>query len=97
MLRRDSSAHAEHMVQCCVQAGFAPRVAQTTVELAAVLSLVAAGLGVALVPSSLGMLFGPRVVFKPLGAKAPRADVHAVQRRDDLLGVVPAFVRVMAD
>ena len=96
MLRRDSSAHAEHMVQCCVQAGFAPRVAQTTVELAAVLSLVAAGLGVALVPSSLGMLFGPRVVFKPLGTKAPRADVHAVQRRDNLLGVVPAFVRVMA-
>ncbi|WP_462388469.1 LysR substrate-binding domain-containing protein [Acidovorax sp. Q11] len=96
MLRRDSSAHAEHMVQCCVQAGFAPRVAQTTVELAAVLSLVAAGLGVALVPSSLGALFAPRVVFKPLGAKAPRADVHAVQRRDDAIGVVPEFVRMVS-
>ncbi len=96
MLRRDSSAHAEYMVQCCVQAGFAPRIAQTTVELAAVLSLVAAGLGVALVPLSMGVLFGNRVVLKALGAKAPRADVHAVQRRDDALGVVPAFVRVMA-
>ncbi|MFY3386251.1 hypothetical protein [Paracidovorax sp. MALMAid1276] len=49
-----------------------------------------------LVPSSLGTLFGPRVVFKGLGAKSPRADVHAVQRRDDQLGVVPAFVRVVA-
>lgn len=50
----------------------------------------------ALVPSLLGTLFGPRVVFKGLGAKSLRADVHAVQRRDDQLVVVPAFMRVVA-
>lgn len=95
MLRRESSAHAEYLMQCCVQAGFAPRVAQSAVELPAILSLVSVGLGVALVPSSLGGLFGSRVAMRALGARAPRADVHAVQRRDQDVGVVPAFVRVV--
>ena len=74
MLRRDSSAHAEHMVQCCVQAGFAPRVAQTTVELAAVLSLVAAGLGVSLLvtPADGEDAGYPRsIVRKPLRDEMP--------------------------
>lgn len=47
MLRTDSSAHAQYMLDCCVQAGFAPQVSQWVVELPAVLSLVAAGMGVA--------------------------------------------------
>ena len=79
-------------MQCCVQAGFAPQVAQTTVELAAMLSLVAAGLGVALVPSSMGVLFGQRCCSKRL---VPRHRVPTCMR-EGALGVVPAFVRVVA-
>lgn len=96
MLRPDSSAHAAYIVQCCVQAGFSPQCAQTAVELPAVLSLVAAGMGVALVPASLGTVFGDRVVLKPLGAHAPRADVYAVQRRGDTAGPIQTFVHAMA-
>lgn len=97
MLRRESSAHAEHLYQCCMQAGFGPKVVHTTVELPAVLSLVAAGLGVALVPSSLGALFGSKVFLQSLGARAARADVYALQRRAPDPGVVLSFVQVVGE
>jgi len=44
------------LFEACVQVGFAPRIVQQVVEIPAVLNLVAAGLGVALVPASMAML-----------------------------------------
>jgi len=55
-LRLGSSPFAARMFDACVQAGFAPRIVQQVVEVPATLNLVAAGLGVALVPASLAML-----------------------------------------
>ena len=54
-LRLGSSAFADRMFDACVQAGFAPRIVQQVVEVPATLNLVAAGLGVALVPSSIAV------------------------------------------
>lgn len=96
MLRTDSSAYARYVLDCCVQAGFAPRTAQWVVELPAVLSLVAAGIGVALVPASLQNLFADRVRVVSLGRDAPHADVYAVQRSGDVTPVQQAFVRLAA-
>ena len=55
-LRLDSSPFALRVFQGCLQAGFAPRIAQEVVEMPAVLNLVAAGLGLALVPASMALL-----------------------------------------
>ncbi len=55
-LRLDSSPFATKLIQACVARGFTPIVAQQVVELPAVLNLVAAGLGVAMVPLSLAQL-----------------------------------------
>jgi DNA-binding transcriptional LysR family regulator len=55
-LRLDSSPFAMRLFDACVQAGFAPRIVQQVVEVPAALNLVAAGLGVALVPASMAML-----------------------------------------
>lgn len=97
MLRTDSSAYAQYIHDCCVQAGFAPRVAQWVVELPAVLSLVAAGIGVALIPASLQNLFPAEVRVATLGMGAPNADVYAVQRIADATPVRQAFVRLAAE
>lgn len=94
MLRTDSSAHAQYIHDACVQAGFSPCVAQWVLELPAVLSLVAAGLGVALVPASLAELYPERVRRVRLGREAPRADVYAVQRSAESPPVVQAFLRL---
>ena len=78
-LRLDSSPFAARLFNACVQAGFAPRIVQQVVEIPAVLNLVAAGLGVALVPASLAMLRADAVSTRPLADPAP---VRSRQRQD---------------
>jgi len=92
MLRLDSSGFARYLNECCVEAGFAPRASQQVVESQAIPSLVAAGLGVALVPASLQRVHRRGVVYRPLAGRAPRADVYAIRRRDDPSPVVRAFL-----
>lgn len=92
MLRLESSGFARYLSECCVQAGFAPRASQQVVESQAIPSLVAAGLGVALVPASLQRVHRRGVEYRPLAGKAPRADVSAICRREGSSPVVRAFL-----
>ena len=66
----------------CGAAGFLPRVVQTVPQVTTIVCLVAAGLGIALVPESVGRLALPEVVFRPL-ADAPRTALLLVHRRDE--------------
>lgn len=92
MLRLDSSGFARYLHDCCVEAGFMPRASQQVVESQAIPSLVAAGLGVALVPASLQRVHRRGVEYRPLAGEAPRADVYAIRRRDDPSPVVRGFL-----
>jgi len=91
-LRLDSSEFARYLHACCVEAGFAPRASQQVVESQAIPSLVAAGLGVALVPASLQRVLRRGVEYRTLAGSAPRADVYAIQRRGDNSPVVRGFL-----
>jgi DNA-binding transcriptional LysR family regulator len=93
MLRLDTSAYAQHIRDCCVQAGFAPRVVQHVSELPSVLSLVAAGMGVALIPRSVAHIYNDAITFISLGSDEPHSDVYAVQRVEDSANVTSAFVQ----
>jgi DNA-binding transcriptional LysR family regulator len=92
LLRLDSSAFAAYLNQCCVDAGFMPRASQYVVESQAMPSLVAAGLGVALVPASLASVHRRGVEYRALAGVAPRADVYALSRRDDPSATVRGFL-----
>lgn len=92
MLRLDSSGFAKYLNECCVEAGFVPRASQQVVESQAIPSLVAVGLGVALVPASLQRVHRRGVEYRPLARGAPRADVYAIWRRDDTPPVVRRFL-----
>jgi DNA-binding transcriptional LysR family regulator len=92
LLRLESSAFAAHLSQCCVDAGFMPRASQYVVESQAMPSLVAAGLGVALVPASLATVHRRGVEYRALAGGVPRADVYAVSRRDDASATVRGFL-----
>jgi DNA-binding transcriptional LysR family regulator len=59
-----------------------PRITQQVVEAYSLTSLVASGLGVALVPESVRNLSRRGVVYRPLAAPAPTADVKMIFRRD---------------
>ena len=54
------------LMACCSQAGFVPRVAQRAIQMDTIVGLVAAGLGVALVPSVFSGAMIRGVSFRPL-------------------------------
>lgn len=92
MLHPDSSAFARYIRQCCVDAGFLPRVSQQVVDSQSIPSLIASGFGVSLVPASTSKFTSNDVIFRPLNP-APVADVHMVHRRNETSPAVLEFVR----
>jgi DNA-binding transcriptional LysR family regulator len=70
----------------CRQAGFVPRTVQEAVQFPTVLGLVAAGLGVSIVPGAVRALATPGVVYKPVAADAEllRVSISAAYRRGRL-------------
>lgn len=92
-LRLDSSALALRLFEACVASGFTPRIVQQVAEVPAVVNLVAAGLGVALVPVSMARLRADAVAICRLGAGMPDGDVHAVTRIDEPQPAVREFTR----
>ncbi|KMO43100.1 LysR family transcriptional regulator [Methylobacterium variabile] len=79
-LRLRDSRFATSLWDACLAAGFVPRLTQQVVESASLVNLVAAGLGVALVPESIGALPRPDIVYRPLADPAPVADVCALYK-----------------
>ncbi len=61
------------VVTACRQAGFEPRLGQTTPQIASIVHLVAAGLGCAIVPQSMSQLGPDDVVFRPFRDGGPTA------------------------
>lgn len=78
-LRLDDSLFAKYLWQCCFEAGFAPRITHQAIESASLISLVAAGLGVAIIPEFVSKLAHQDVVYRPVGGSPIRADVHALR------------------
>jgi DNA-binding transcriptional LysR family regulator len=95
-LRLEDSRFAQYLMDCCVAAGFRPRISQQVVESYSLTSLVAAGLGVALVPECVRNLSRPGVVYRPVAEPAPVADVIMVYR-SDRSAVVDSFMALARD
>ena len=68
-----SACHAL-LIDACAQVGFAPAIAYHTNDFGVISDFVAAGLGVALVPTLSEPSFGPGVALRPV------ADAHAARR-----------------
>ncbi|MCF3948439.1 LysR family transcriptional regulator [Acidiphilium sp. AL] len=81
-LRRTDSRFARHLWTCCIDAGFAPRIIQEVGDAQALVNLVAAGFGVALLPESIGRLSRAEIAYRPLAGTAASADVSIAYRAD---------------
>ena len=68
-----------------------PRVAQYAPEMLTIIGLVAAGIGVSLVPASVQRLALDGVAYRPVGG-APAAELAAITRADDGSPLVRAFI-----
>ncbi|HMO30970.1 LysR substrate-binding domain-containing protein [Enterovirga sp.] len=91
-LRLSDSRFARYLRDTCIEAGFFPNMSQQVVEAYSLTSLVAAGLGVALVPECISNLSRPGVVYRRLSEPGPVADVRMIYRQD----ASPAAVRMIS-
>lgn len=86
-------AFFDQLMAICRAAGFTPRVAQEAPQLD-LLSLVAAGFGVALVPSSVRNVPREGMVTRPL-VEAPRTKLLVAWRADDQSPALASFLGVV--
>ena len=85
----------EFVIGLCEQAGFRPIVVQRTVEIQTTISLVAAGIGVTIVPKCVGNIQRKDVVFRRLTGVRARTELLAAYREHDSSPVVQTFLKVL--
>ncbi len=79
-------------IEACHEAGFQPRISAEGRDYTTIASLVAIGLGVALVPRSLECLRLPGVRYVPLPASAITSDLAIAHRKTEASPAVRAFI-----
>jgi DNA-binding transcriptional LysR family regulator len=80
------------IVALCRRAGFAPRIGQEAIQMQTIVSLVAGGMGVALVPASLEHLRRDGVVYRRLAERSPSVEIGLAWRAADDSPLTRAFV-----
>lgn len=93
--RRNGSALYDAITDACQAAGFMPRIGQEAPQMASTVSLVAAGLGVSIVPASMEYLHTPGVIYRRISGDAPRAAMSLVYQEQRSSAVIEAFRRLV--
>jgi DNA-binding transcriptional LysR family regulator len=95
--RQLAPAFHEQLFNLCRQAGFTPKLGAEASQLQTIINLVAAGMGVTLVPESVRSLAGRGVVFKKLPEPQPMLEIAVAWRRDAHSEVLSAFLNVVRE
>ncbi|MGH9430032.1 MAG: LysR family transcriptional regulator [Terriglobia bacterium] len=85
----------DQVVSLCQKAGYSFRVVQEANEMQTIVSLVAAGIGVAIVPASIRSLRMPAVSYVSLAEPGARTAMRITWRREDTSPVLQAFLKVV--
>lgn len=92
MLRDETfiCTHTEHgtgfyaiTLAICGNAGFQPRVEALSSQMATIISMVAAGFGVALIPASMRAFAPPDVIFRPLARNEVMSQLAVIHRNNE--------------
>jgi len=94
---RQSGGMALAATTLCRKHGFNPRIAFEVVNSQALLSLVADGLGVAIVPEPALRMKQAGLVYKPLRGASAYADLMLVWRRDNMSELSSRFIAAIAE
>jgi DNA-binding transcriptional LysR family regulator len=90
--RRSGPGLYDAIFAACHAAGFSPLVGQEAPRIVSTLNLVAAGLGIAIVPASLQRMQMDGVVYHRLTGTQPRAPLLLATRHGDTSAVVRRFL-----
>jgi DNA-binding transcriptional LysR family regulator len=94
---RPGWGYADSMFQIFRDYGIVPRIAQEAIGALGVVTLVAGGFGVALVPASLDNFSLPGVTYRPINGRCRTTDLTLVWRRDSRASIVRAFLEVVRE
>ena len=93
--RRIGPRFQDLIFSCFHDVGVAPRVGQEAIQMQTIVSLVSAGMGIALVPQSVSNLKRPGVEYRALREASPKVEFGLAWRRDNASPVLSAFVKLM--
>jgi DNA-binding transcriptional LysR family regulator len=80
----------------CRRAGFQPSVAQEASQIQTIISLVSAGLGVAIVPRSMQTLHREHVVYRALGGPGVMTEMAVAYEKENPSMALQSFLRIVA-
>jgi len=92
--RELNPSNYDSIILACRRAGFSPKLGQEAPQIVATVPMVAAGLGVSIVPQSTGRIQTDGVIYLSIEGDAPRALISLAHRRDDRSPAVQNFVAV---
>jgi DNA-binding transcriptional LysR family regulator len=87
----------DQIISLCHQGGFSPNVVQEAIQMQTIVSLVAAEIGIAIVPVSLQNLQRTGVVYKPLQEPTPQAAIALVWRQEETSPTVNRFLAIVRE
>lgn len=87
----------DQILMLCHEAGFSPKVAQEAVQLQTISSLVAAGIGVALLPASIQNLRREGLVYKKLKGITAQIEIAVAYRPGDAPAALASFLSVVRE
>ena len=83
------------VVSLCQQVGFSPKVRQEATWMTTVLSLVAGGVGISLLPANVQNLQRTGIVFRSIREQSPILEMAMVWRRNDSSVILHNFLEVV--
>lgn len=93
--RSKPSVYTDYMLRLCAEAGFQPRVVQNVGEVQTALGLVAAEIGITLVPASTQNLKRDGVVYRSLSKPKPALEIIMQYRKDETSPVFTRFLEIV--
>jgi len=93
--RYPKPSYADYLISLCEGVGFSPQVVQEAAEIHTAISLVAAGLGVTLVPASVQSAHREGIAYRPFEAPQPTTELTAIHRNGETSPLVAAFLKAM--
>ena len=86
----------DSVIAACIVSGFNPDIAYEAPQIVSTLNLVAAGMGISVVPSSMQRLRLDAVVYRPIsGPHKPKAQLNLAVRDDALASPATAFLALV--
>lgn len=82
----------DRIITACQRAGFSPRIGQEAPQLSSTVNLVAAGLGISIVPASMNHVHADSVRYLPIAGEPVRAPLGLVYRKNERSAAIRNFV-----